>query len=210
MATVTLPWARMSEQPPEDLDWSPLVPGGAAFRTHRLVERTATRIELHPSAQARTLIGVVASLGVVALGFVVWGIVVNDPPAMVTAGVFVVTTGVLALLLRRQLDNCRFFDAQLGCYWRSRGAGDPPGSDAVPLSSIRGLQITPERIVNSESDYDAYELNLVLAEGRRVNVLDHGNLPELHADATRIAGFLRVPLWIEPGVERLAAIQPRT
>ena len=41
----------MSEQPPQDLDWSPLVPGGAAFKTHRLVVAAATRIELHPSAQ---------------------------------------------------------------------------------------------------------------------------------------------------------------
>ena len=198
----------MNEQPPDDLDWSPLVPGGASFRTHCLIAPTPTRIELHPSASARALVGVVASTGVIASGFVVWGVVVKDGAAIVTGGVFVLTVGVLSLLLHRQLDNRRCFDAELGCYWRARGAVDQqrPGPDAVPLSSIRALQITPELVHHSEGDYTAYELNLVLADGRRVNVLDHGNLERLQTDARQIAAFLRVPLWIEPGLTPTAGL----
>lgn len=189
----------MDDRPPPELDWSPVSPGGASFRTHQLVVGPA-RIELHPSANARAVIGVVATVGVIALGFVVWGFVVDEPPAIVTAGVFVLTAGVLAPLLHRQLDNRRFFDAELDRYWSTRGAARDPGPDAVPLSSIRGLQITPELVSGGEADFTAYELNLILVDGRRVNVLDHGNLERLHADATRIAAFLRVPVWVEPGL----------
>ncbi|HVH98624.1 MAG TPA: hypothetical protein VM869_07935, partial [Enhygromyxa sp.] len=71
------------------------------------------------------------------------------------------------------------------------------------LSSIRGLQITPEEISGGESDFTAYELNLVLDDGRRVNVLDHGNLEQLHDHAKQLAAFLRVPLWIEPKLQDL-------
>jgi hypothetical protein len=189
----------MSEQPPADLDWSPLVPGGAAFRTHQLVVRSPARIELHPSIQARALIGVFASIGVIAVAIAVWGIIIDEPAAIVTAGVFVLTCSVLVLLLHRQLDNRSFFDAELGRCWSSRDAGDPRrlGPDPVPLSSIRALQNTSEVVIGPEGDYTAYELNLVLERGPRINVLDHGNLEHLHADATQIAALLRVPLWIE-------------
>lgn len=194
----------MHETPPPDLEWSPLVPGGAAFRTHRLVVRGPTRIELHPSAQARTLIGVVVLVGVIALGIAAWGGVVHEPAAVVTAGVFVLTCAVLASLLHRQLDNRRCFDLALGCYWRARGSGEQPTADALPLSSIRGLQITPEVVIGPEGDYAAYELNLVLEDGRRVNVLDHGNLEALLADATEVASRLHVPLWIAPELRESA------
>ena len=65
------------------------------------------------------------------------------------------------------------------------------------------MQITPEEISAGESDFTAYELNLVLDDGRRVNVLDHGSLEELHVDTVQIAAYLRVPLWIEPGMRDL-------
>jgi hypothetical protein len=195
----------MSDQPPEDLDWSPLVPGGAAFRTHRLLAPTPTRIELHPSANARALVGAFALGSMIAVGFVVWRSVAQDVPGIVTAGAFAVIFAGFALMLHKLLDNHRYFDAELGRYWSTRKASEP-----VPLSSIRGLQITPERVIGPESDYDAYELNLVLVDGRRVNVLDHGNLEQLHADAKQIAAFSRVPLWIEPGLQRLLAIDQRS
>ena len=187
----------MSEQPPQDLDWSPLVPGGAAFKTHRLVVPAATRIELHPSAQARTLVGLFVTGALIACGFVAWGIVAEDFAMVVVAGPFALIFGGFSFYLHRLLDNRRYFDAARGQYWRE------PKSELVSLSSIRGLQITPEEISGGESDFTAYELNLVLDDGRRVNVLDHGNLEQLHDHAQQLAAFLRVPLWIEPKLQDL-------
>ena len=37
--------------------------------------------------------------------------------------------------------------------------------------------------------------NLVLADGSRVNVVDHGDLGQVRADAAMLAEFLSVPLW---------------
>ena len=41
----------------------------------------------------------------------------------------------------------------------------------------------------------SYEINLVLKNGRRVNVADHGDLDSLRADADMLANFLEVPVW---------------
>jgi hypothetical protein len=76
---------------------------------------------------------------------VVWAVVVNDVAGIVTASVFAVSAGVFSLLLHRQLDNRRFFDAEFGCYWSTRGAGDQttptprrsPRSCACPCGSSR-------------------------------------------------------------------------
>ena len=47
---------------------------------------------------------------------------------------------------------------------------------------------------SGETSFYSYELNLVLADGSRVNVVDHGNLPRIRRDAAMLAGFLGVPL----------------
>jgi len=49
--------------------------------------------------------------------------------------------------------------------------------------------------VSANRPFTSYELNLVLKDGSRRNLVDHGNLPALRDDARELAGFLIVPLW---------------
>ena len=61
----------MSADAPPELDWKPLLTGGAVFRTHRPVwiERAGQRVELRfvPSGGAKLLITVVVLAGVFAM-----------------------------------------------------------------------------------------------------------------------------------------------
>jgi hypothetical protein len=41
----------------------------------------------------------------------------------------------------------------------------------------------------------SYELNLVLKDGRRINVVDHGGADKIRTDAATLADFLGVPVW---------------
>jgi hypothetical protein len=52
-----------------------------------------------------------------------------------------------------------------------------------------------EHCSGSKSSYTSYELNLVLEDSRRINLVDHGNRKKLIADAQIVAEFLGVPLW---------------
>jgi hypothetical protein len=40
-----------------------------------------------------------------------------------------------------------------------------------------------------------YELNPVLNDGSRINVVDHGNLERLRGDAITLSQFLDKPVW---------------
>jgi hypothetical protein len=70
-------------------------------------------------------------------------------------------------------------------------------SQATELATIQALQLVTER-VSGKSSYNSYELNLVLKDGKRINVMDHGDQTALNADAEVLARFLNVPIWKQP------------
>ena len=45
------------------------------------------------------------------------------------------------------------------------------------------------------SPNSSYELNLVLQDGERLNVVDHGSFDVLREDAAKLGEFLGVPVW---------------
>ena len=69
------------------------------------------------------------------------------------------------------------------------------GDSSAPLSSIHALQLLSEFVSGSKSSYHSYELNLVLNDGSRINVVDHGNLDRLRSDANTLSRFLDKPIW---------------
>lgn len=62
------------------------------------------------------------------------------------------------------------------------------------IDRIHALQLIAERYDRS-SNQRSYELNLVLTDGSRLNVIDHGGLDVIRADAQKLAAFLGKPLW---------------
>ena len=98
------------------------------------------------------------------------------------------------------LGKPRVFDKLTGRYWK--GKQDPQlknprfeADDSVALSDIYALQLLSEYVTGNKSHYTSYELNLVLENGRRVNVTDHGSIAALRDDARELARFLDVPVW---------------
>ncbi len=51
------------------------------------------------------------------------------------------------------------------------------------------------RVSGNKSSYYSYELNLVLNDGSRINVVDHGNLKRLRSDTQTLSQFLGKPVW---------------
>ena len=92
------------------------------------------------------------------------------------------------------------FDKRRGYFWKSRKwPEDEVGhvsKGCVRMDEIHTLQLVSEYCSGSKSSFYSYELNLVLQDGSRVNVVDHGNLAKLKRDASELAAFLGKPLWI--------------
>jgi len=91
------------------------------------------------------------------------------------------------------------FDKSSGDCWRGRKPASGPfeNSDRFRLERIKGLQILEKQVSGSHGDktFTSYELNLILDDHDRINVMDHGDADALRADAERLSQFLGIPLF---------------
>ncbi len=75
------------------------------------------------------------------------------------------------------------------------GLIDPTDKNIVPLSSIHALQIITERVQTKNASFLSHEINLILDDKRRINIVDHANLTQIHAESKQLAEYLGVPVW---------------
>jgi hypothetical protein len=66
---------------------------------------------------------------------------------------------------------------------------------SIPFDEIAAVQVIGERVKGEKSNFNSFELNLVLKNGSRKNIIDHGNLSAIVNDANIISDFLEVPIW---------------
>jgi len=186
--------SRLADEPVAALTtWEPLVGGGANFKTRRLVPVDGSRVEFPASAGARLFVGVFGAFGVGSLAFAIgaghWA------PALFG----VAFTGIGAALWWFGTTPV-VFDRRQGAFWRGRTAPNETVNRAALkhyalLADIHALQILEERVASDDGAYSSYELNLVLRDGRRLNVMDHGDYEALRADAATMGTFLGCPVW---------------
>lgn len=190
------------------VDWSPLAGGGANFRTHRGRQVDSERYVFSPTLMGRLFpaIFVLAGVGVLVVAFVKSeASPLNQPLALLFPLCFV----GIGLFLWRSIARHATFDRRAGWYWRGGsqpGPGDSTGAERCRLSEVHALQLLPERVRSDEgSDYTSWELNLVLEDGSRRNVVDHAGYDSLAREAAELAEFLDVPLWNKNDAYRVEA-----
>ncbi len=93
----------------------------------------------------------------------------------------------------------RVFDKQLGLYYRSYKMdlhiSKKDSKNQILLKSIVAIQIIGEHVSSDDGSYKSFELNLVLDDSTRKNVIDHGSLKTIIDDAHVLSEFLNVPIW---------------
>lgn len=184
--------------------WTPLKRGGANFRTHKLVEVDADRIEFRASGAARFFYLLFAGLGVFALTIFIpaWSRAGEQMPSfaalipLAVGSVFV----IVGITMFRYGTAPVVFDQRTKHFWKGRQSPHETFNKAeikeyAEFDQIHALQLIREHVQGNKSSYYSYELNLVLKDGRRVNVVDHGNIEKLRADAERLGAFLKRPVW---------------
>jgi hypothetical protein len=183
-------------------EWSPKKAGGASFRTHRLETPSVTRMEFRLTLGAKLFCWLFVGMG----GGIPLVIISRTMQAgtdfmsiLPVPCIGIVFVGV-GLGMLHFMGKPRVFDKASGRYWK--GEKDPnrtgpqlEAEDSLALSDIYALQLLSEYVRGDKSSYYSHELNLVLENGRRVNVIDHGKLTSLREDAGTLAGFLAVPVW---------------
>lgn len=186
----------MEEFDLNSVDWSPLKRGGANFKTHSLIEISKNRLEY------------IATLGYKIFAFFFVGIGVATNLAFLLSEevpIFVALFGLvfagIGWFFYKRGTTPNIFDKTEGYYWNDKfSPSQISPSDIkiiVKLEDIAGIQVIKERVKGEKSSYNSYEINLVTKTYERINVMDHGNMNSILADAAIIASFLEVPV-IEP------------
>jgi hypothetical protein len=184
--------------------WTPARGGGANFRTHKLIRVGSNRVEFRASTGAVIfyllfmLIGLAAFVAVTAslsssrqFSFGLETIM----PLLISL-IFVAVGGYMFYSGTAPI----VFEKGRGMFWKGRKGPDEAmdsrgKGNLVRLDNVHALQMISEYCSGNKSSYYSYELNLVLRNGERINVVDHGNRSKLREDADVLAGFLGKPLW---------------
>jgi len=177
------------------IEWAPLVKGGTNFRTRRLAQIGPHRLEYRALRSAVMFSMLFLTIGVAAVSVPVsytyfFSVVPQGWMSipLLGGGVFV-TFG--AVFLRKDVQRIGL-DKVRGEFRRGR--------TRIPLSDIHAIQIVGELLGTSgmytTANFESYEINLVLSNGSRTNVVDHGDeLERVRDDASQLARFLSVPVW---------------
>jgi hypothetical protein len=185
-------------------EWVPAASGGASFGTHRLIQSSANRIEFAPTLAAKLFYLLFFAIGSAMFIFHLnririaqAGLSEQDTLVPILVGAVFAVVGACLYWF---VSTPRIFDQRFAAYWRGRRAPTPMelverGNSSAPLSSIHALQLLSEYVSGSKNSYYSYELNLILSDGNRINVVDHGNLERLRSDASTLSQFLDKPVW---------------
>jgi hypothetical protein len=185
-------------------EWTPAKGGGANFRTHKLVEIHADRLEFKASVIARLfyLTFFLAGLGIL-IGFLAPLFSAKtssfDFELIIPLIVGFVFTSLGAFMLYFGTQPV-VFDRRNGFFWKGRTAPDEVLrqerlKNFAKIDQVHAIQLLSEYCRGNKSSYYSYEINLVLKDGGRINVVDHGNAAKIRQDAEKIADFIKKPVW---------------
>ena len=167
----------------------PLVPGGVSFQSMRLVFRqdsitVKATWKLHLGYILFMAIGTgIFCIGLFSSEGLVW-------PALILGALFasVALISSLTMIIKKTFP---LFDMVDGMFYPKGFTRDGSG---IFLRQLDHLEILKERVYRRNNAYDSYELNVVLKDSSRYNILDHGNAKRLWEDAKSLADRLTLPL----------------
>ncbi|MCG2586982.1 hypothetical protein [Rhodohalobacter sulfatireducens] len=190
----------------EKTDWRPLKRGGKNFGSHSLKEINPNRVEFKSSPGSFLFSSIfmvagafLAYSGISGLSVPLTQLFESNEWLPVLAGVVFFLIG--SIFFKKSVRPI-VFDKTDGMYWKGKKAPQVDSSvsntkkDAVRLSQVHALQIISESVSSSNSrSYRSYELNLILKDASRLNVIDHGKAVKVREDADKLSAFLGVPVW---------------
>ena len=196
--------SRFGDPLAQQTDWSPLKGGGTNFKTHTLKQVHAQRMEFRCSIGMLLFGGIFFLIGVGVLAGCVIGFFNRQPDTdwkiFLFLPLFGLIFGAVGFFMLRGAMVPRVFDLSQGYYCRDRKKPEHSFdtseiTDHVRLDEIHALQLISEYCRGDKSSYYSYELNLVLKDGSRINVTDHGGRSAIQQDAQTLSNFLGKPLW---------------
>lgn len=190
------------------ISWEPLVKGGASFRTRKAVVVNNNRVEFMKTRMMKVFPWFFLCMPFLFFYFDDLGNIFHSNEFELNNSNLLMTCALVINIfaghfLIKHFSKFIIFDKRQGFFWKNRkhprDLSPVQRKGHVKLEDIHALQIILERVRSgsgsNSSSFTSYELNLVLKNGERVNVIDHGNRTKLIEDAQLISKFIDVPIW---------------
>ena len=183
------------------VEWGPVVEGGNNYRTHTRIDE-ALKIVYKPTFLA--LVNIIFITGFLVFFFFD---LYNESASQPIDPIFkLVTACILAAYFYSltRLFQPRIFDLDTRVYrygWRKPEVEIYylDNKNCINFEHIHAIQLVDEFIEDDDGDYTSTELNLVLKDHQRVNVLDHSDKASLFRDAKHLGKVLNKPVWYLSG-----------
>ncbi len=179
----------MNEAGSFDIDFQKnLIKDGPKFLSHTLIIKEH-KAYLKPtiSAMLFCVVYIVVGLFLISLASYVYYESAKLDLAIFLGG-FGIAIGTFGISLIQPFLKNASFDKSTGQFENSSDRN-------VKLARIVSLQINNKVVLRKQAlNYNCFELNMLTKSGRRINIINHNNLPQLTADAKKLADFLQVEL----------------
>jgi len=189
-------------------EWTPLETSGSNFCTHKMVSISPTRVEFKSTLGLKLFSLLFIFVGCSVVGYFFYENYPFDFSEFTAksyltplAGIVFAAAGFWFLHFSMLLI---VFDRNENIFWKDRARArwviyeffnEGSQLNSCTLHDIHALQIISEFCRSSKNSYFSYELNIVMNDGRRINVVDHGNKEQLKRDANALSNFLNKPVW---------------
>ncbi|MCF7956722.1 MAG: hypothetical protein K9M75_13045 [Phycisphaerae bacterium] len=188
--------------------WFMISKHGANFRTHNLKKVNLNRLEFKP-----TVLAILFFLAFFIPSIVtsIWftNILHAKGASNLTFGDFAVLLcgilfAVFGCFLCHLITKPIVFDKQCGYFWKGRTApNESINIESIEicceLETVYALQIISNSVRSQNDDYESeercYEINLVLKNTERINVINNNCRETIRKEAQILADFLEKPLW---------------
>lgn len=189
-----------------ETQWTPKKSGGSNFRTHNIVRGFGTRLTVRLLLGAKLLLGLCCLIGISASVAGVSMIVNGSGNGLmaifmcILGPLFVGCSSTAFYVANKPV----VFDKDTGYFWKGRRgprlhAMDHDSKGFVRLDDIHAIQIVSEVCTTNggkgSDEFYSYEINVVLKDSSRINIIDHGDLKYIREDAQAISTLIGVPVW---------------
>lgn len=195
----------------EQTDWIPINDQLRGFHrffpypTYKLINVNSARIVFQPTIAARLLCVFDLIMGIVFLGFL------SHPFIMFTfrlnffvVAIIIIATSAAAFGVARlyNISIPLVFDKSKGFFWKGQNSQCIDNVKGAPkysakLEDIHAIQLISDYHApgSNRTAYFSYEFNLVLGDGRRLNLDAQRNISAMQEQAETLSRFLGKPVW---------------
>lgn len=196
--------AVFNDEVANNTQWTACKSGGTNICTRRLVQVTPMRMEFRSTLSAKLFYGSFIVMGLAVIVAFVYPKMQNGLFTLDADVIFPVLFGAVSLITGGLMyyfgSKPIVFDGGRMYFWKGHKVPDiyrqsSKAKTCTSFNYIRGIQIISEYCGGNKSSYYSYELNLILEDATRINVVDHGSIDKLRQDAEKLARFLGKPVW---------------